>query len=85
MNNTFGNVLQDLLNEKRIPQAVLAEETGITRASISRYVNGKRFPSSESIIKIANFFDIDENLLYAALEKDSRKIRYSISTYYKNK
>ena len=43
-------------------QRELAEASGITEATISRYYNGLRSPTSENLIKIARVLDctIDE-------------------------
>lgn len=42
-----------LMNENGVNQAELAKKTKLTEASISRYVNGSRFPSSKSILKLS--------------------------------
>lgn len=42
-----------LMNENGVNQAELAKKTKLTEASISRYVNGARFPSSKSILKLS--------------------------------
>lgn len=42
-----------LMHENEINQAELARKTKLTEASISRYINGTRFPSSKSMLKLS--------------------------------
>lgn len=52
----LGIKLADLRKQKGISQTELAEELGLTRASISYYEKGERIPSDENKVKMANFF-----------------------------
>lgn len=47
-----GNQLKALMKEKGITQKELALKTGLTESSISRYINGSRYPSAKSYFKI---------------------------------
>ena len=42
-----------LMYENGINQADLAKKAKLTEASISRYINGTRFPSSKSMLKLS--------------------------------
>lgn len=52
----LGKKLADLRKAKGISQTKLAEELGLTRASISYYEKGERIPSDENKVKMAIFF-----------------------------
>lgn len=54
---TFGDNLAYQLREADMTQNELAERTGLTQASISRYVNGTQLPGIRAIVNIANVFD----------------------------
>ena len=53
----FGDNLQYMLDRVRMTQRDLAEETGLSEASISRYINKERIPSVRALVNIANALD----------------------------
>lgn len=55
----FADNLLSLMQERGYPQGDLAEEAGLDRASISRYVNKRCMPSIKSIINLAYVLDCD--------------------------
>lgn len=57
--DTFGENLMGMLNEARMTQRDLAEVSGISRPSISRYLSGQMAPSFKAIINIAYALDCD--------------------------
>ena len=57
--SNFSTNLAMLLKKHNISQRQLAKETGLTEASISYYVSGKRSPKAVHLIAIAQFFDVD--------------------------
>lgn len=54
----FKTRLDQLLREYDINQKDLSERTGITQATISRYLAGERDPVSSNIEKIAQYFNV---------------------------
>ena len=48
--DTFGNRLMRLLESKNMTQMDLAKGTGLTTATISRYINNKRDPHGDQNI-----------------------------------
>jgi len=54
----FGLVLKKLRNEKGLSQEKLALNTDLDRTFISMLERGKRQPSLESILKLANSLNI---------------------------
>lgn len=60
--NIFGDNLIDIMNEQGYTQEQLADATGLTQATISKYINKKQMPSIKAIINLAYALDctIDE-------------------------
>ncbi len=46
------------MNERKYTQKELAEKTGITEASMSKYLSGDRTPRIDVIVNLANALDI---------------------------
>ncbi len=59
----FAGNLIDIMEERGYNQEQLAEASGITQASISRYIRKKQMPSVKAIINIAYAMDCDVNEL----------------------
>ena len=59
----FGKYLKSLLDEKGMTQAELARRTGLTEASVSRYINGNRSPRIAQAYRMAQVIGIDMNTL----------------------
>ena len=59
----FGDNLRDILKEYGMTQRQLAEETGLTEATISNYINKRKIPSMRAIVNIANDLDISTDEL----------------------
>ena len=59
----FGEYLKSLLEEKGMTQAELARRTGMTEASVSRYISGQRTPRISQAYGMAQVIGIDMNTL----------------------
>ena len=59
----FGEHLKSLLEEKGMTQKELARKTGVTEASVSRYISGQRFPRITQAYRMAWAIGIDMNTL----------------------
>lgn len=59
----ISNLLKTLRVEKGLSQARLAKVLGITQDSISLWENGKRFPDTQYITKLADFFGVSTDYL----------------------
>ena len=55
--NSFGDMLQNILDRKGISRYKLSELTGFDPARISNYVNGKATPNLYSLYKLAKALD----------------------------
>lgn len=63
MNKVFRQRLQMLREKKRISRKVLSELCGLASDSIRRYERGEREPSMESLVLIADFFEVSVDYL----------------------
>lgn len=76
----FKDILCKILDEKGMTQLDLSNGTNITPATISRYITGKRKPSSENAKIIANFLGVSTDYLLGneasngLTEKDEKDI-----------
>ena len=52
------NRIRDLREDRDMRQSDLAEATGIDQRTISNYETGKTAPDAESLIILADFFDV---------------------------
>lgn len=59
----FTKRLYDLINESDCDQKDLAEKTGITAATISRYLNKKTLPSGRNLELLAEVFNVSVDYL----------------------
>lgn len=62
------NRIAELRKNKKLSQAQLAKETGLTRQAVSLYEIGKREPKLETWIKLADFFDVSVSYLQGISE-----------------
>lgn len=46
--------LRYLLDEKHLSQRELAEKSGITEVTVSRYINGTRIPNGNTVVKLSD-------------------------------
>ena len=67
---SFGNRLDMLMNEEIINNTDLARKTGLDRNEIGKYKKGIKFPTTENLIKLADFFGVSTSYLLG--ETDAR-------------
>jgi len=60
---SIGNTLRELRENKQLPLRVVAAFLDIDPAIMSRIERGQRKASREQVIKLAEYFNIDENEL----------------------
>ncbi|MFK4568133.1 helix-turn-helix domain-containing protein [Enterococcus sp. UD-01] len=60
---SFGYRLKMLRTSKKMTQTELGNILNVTKSSISGYENGTRFPDQESLVKIADYFDVTTDYL----------------------
>ena len=55
----FADNLREIMEEVGITQAELADESGLTRATINRYLNKQRMPDLRSLINICYILECE--------------------------
>ena len=70
MNGNNMNRLKAVLAEKNIQSKWISEQLGVSRATVSKWVNNTSQPSLEMIDKLAKLLDID----YTELLRLERKL-----------
>ncbi len=55
--------------EREMTAADIARKTGMTQATLSRYINGKRIPKINSVIKIAKALNVPIELLMKGVDE----------------
>lgn len=77
--DTFGNRLMRLLESKNMTQMDLAKGTGLTTATISRYVNNKRDPHGDSLKRISEFLGVSSDyLLGKSISKTKKGVKIPV-------
>ena len=74
---SLGNILRKLRESKQLPLRIVAAFLDIDPAIMSRIERGQRKASRGQILKLAEYFSVDENELLVAWLSD--KIVYEIS------
>lgn len=59
----FSNRLSQCMKQRNLNGAELSELSGVTAATISRYVNGLREPSVSNVIQIADALNVSVDYL----------------------
>lgn len=70
--NLFGIRLKELREEANINQEKLAEILNTYRANINRYEKRTREPDYDTLVKIADFFDVSADYLLGRTENRKR-------------
>lgn len=65
----FAMNLKKLMIEREMTAADIARKTGMTQAALSRYINDKRIPRLNSVIKIAKALNVPIELLLKGVDE----------------
>ena len=74
--DNLGETLRKLREENQLPLRIVASYLDIDQAILSKVERGQRNASREQVIKLADFFKIDENDLLVAWLSD--KLVYEV-------
>ncbi len=55
----IGKFLQELRKEKGMTQEELAEQTGVSRRTVSRWETGNNMPDLDILIELSDFYEVD--------------------------
>lgn len=61
--------LKKIMIEREMTAADIARKTGMTQAALSRYINDKRNPRLNSVIKIAKALNVPIELLLKGVDE----------------
>lgn len=65
----FTMNLKKIMIEREMTAADIARKSGMTQAALSRYINGKRTPNLNSVIKIAKALNVPIELLMKGVDE----------------
>lgn len=71
--------IDDLLEERNMNQADLADKIGITAATLSRNLNGVNPPKAEIVSAIADYFNVSTDYLLGRTE--SKKVSSKLDDF----
>jgi transcriptional regulator with XRE-family HTH domain len=60
----FSSILKGLRQEKKLKQIEVANSLNVTRQSIALYESGKREPNFNTLMKIADFYEVSIDYLF---------------------
>lgn len=63
MTETFGERLRRIREQKRLSQAELAEKTGLQPSAISHFESGRRRPSIDNLMRLADALFITTDII----------------------
>lgn len=75
--NEFNKTLKKLRKNNKLTQKELADKIGVARTTLANYEQGTRFPDKETLLMIADFFDVSLDYLVGRSPAD--KIKKAIS------
>lgn len=79
----IGDVLKFLREQKNVTQGELAEVLNVTRTTVSHYESNLNEPSLETLITIANFFEVTTDFLLGVNTIHAKNITHE--EYFKDK
>lgn len=59
----FGEILKELLEQHNLSQKRLAESLDMSPSALSNYIQGTREPDYNTLIRIADYFDVTTDFL----------------------
>lgn len=76
-NDKFNKILKKLRKNNKMTQKELADKIGVARTTLANYEQGTRFPDKETLLLIADFFNVSLDYLVGRTPAD--KIKNAIS------
>ena len=69
LGDIMQNNLRKLRKENNLTQVALQMQTGIEQALLSKFENGERIPPTESLIILADFYNVSIDYILCRTEK----------------
>lgn len=67
----IGRFLKELRNEKGLTQEMLAEKTGVSRRTVSRWETGSNLPDLVLLVELADFYEVDIREIFEGERKQN--------------
>lgn len=80
---TFGNNIKNLRIKKNMTQKDLAIKLNLSRPTIGRYETDERFPDGETIIELAELFDVSIDEMFGRKDLNNKSIFMEDHTSFK--
>lgn len=64
-----NNNLRKLRKERKLTQVALQMQTGIEQALLSKFENGERIPPTETLVILADFYNVSIDYILCRTEK----------------
>lgn len=64
MVNSIGNALKQLRTDRKLTQKQVADSLGIARVNYTRYENNTSCPDYDTLVMIANFYEVSLDYLF---------------------
>ena len=77
----FEERVKELMIRRNVNQKELANKTGISEASLSRYLKGTSKPRMDVLVNIAKYFEVDVNTLTNNSDKKLSRNEAYVQTY----
>ena len=68
-NDVMENRIKELRKNRGYTQVSLQMQTGIEQALLSKYENGERVPPTETLIRLADFFNVSVDYMLGRTDK----------------
>ena len=69
LGDEMKNNLRKLRKERGLTQIALQMQTGIEQALLSKFETGERIPPTESLLVLADFYDVSSDYLLCRTER----------------
>ena len=69
LGDIMQNNLRKLRKENKLTQLALQMQTGIEQALLSKFENGERIPPTQSLIILADFYNVSIDYILCRTEK----------------
>lgn len=69
LGDDMENRLRELRKGKRMTQIALQMQTGIEQALLSKFENGERIPPTETLLKLADFYNVSIDYILCRTNK----------------
>lgn len=69
LGDDMENRLRELRKGKKMTQIALQMQTGIEQALLSKFENGERIPPTETLLKLADFYNVSIDYILCRTNK----------------